>query len=165
MPPWKAESHGEFANERRLTASQIDTYGSALMNNTYACAYLNWEWDSYLQQTDIKAALGRLSAKAAERPSRSCSGGESEPIVLPGVNGIALSATRIVQPDGDDFARLTWLGGASTRIDIYQNGAYRRTTLNDGKASVYPKTAGTFAYKVCETGTTKCSNTVSLTLR
>jgi hypothetical protein len=153
------------ANKSRLSASQIDSYGSALMNNTYACAYLNWEWDPYLQQTDIKAALGRLSAKAAERPSRPCSSGESGPIVLPGVNGIALTGSRVVKPDGGDFTRLTWVGGASTRIDIYLNGAYRRTTLNDGKASVYPKTSGTFAYKVCETGSTKCSNVVSVTLR
>jgi hypothetical protein len=152
------------ANKSRLTAAQIDSWGSALMNNTYACAYLNWEWDPYLQQTDIKAALARLSAKAAERPSRPCSNGET-PTPLPNITGIALTAAKMVQPDGDQFVRLTWVGGGSTRIDIYQNGSYRRTTVNDGKASVYPKTPGTFAYKVCEAGTTRCSNTVSLTLR
>ena len=59
---------------------------------------------------------------------------------------------------------LTWKGSTATSVSIYRNGALLMTTPNDGaQTDVFArKTHGTFAYKVCNSGTTTCSNTVSV---
>jgi hypothetical protein len=154
-------------NKSKMTASQIDSWGSAMLTSSYPCAFLNWEYDQpYMQQTDIKAALTHLSQKAATLTSHSCAGGadSTPPIPLPGVKGIALQAARALQ-NGAQLIRLTWVGGQSTRVDIYQDGVFRRTTVNDGRASVYPHKPARYVYKLCEAGTSKCSNTAAATIR
>ena len=59
---------------------------------------------------------------------------------------------------------LTWGGAATASVDVYRNGARVTTTANDGAWSDSPgrKARGTYSYKVCEAGSTTCSNTASI---
>jgi hypothetical protein len=59
---------------------------------------------------------------------------------------------------------LTWSGATASSVDIQRNTAVVATTPNDGThTDVLGKVSGTFTYRVCNAGTTTCSNTASAT--
>ena len=58
---------------------------------------------------------------------------------------------------------LTWTGATGSVVDILRNGVVVATTPNDGAhTDIIGKTSATFTYRVCNTGTTTCSPTVSV---
>lgn len=62
------------------------------------------------------------------------------------------------------YADLTWNGATSTNVDVYRSGALVITTPNDGAYTDRPpKTVSSVTYKVCEAGTSTCSNEVTVT--
>jgi len=64
---------GYYSGFGALTATQLRTLGTALLNSTYPCAFLNWKYDDrYMARSDIKAALSAIASKARTRPSKSC---------------------------------------------------------------------------------------------
>jgi subtilisin family serine protease len=73
--------------------------------------------------------------------------------------GITLSA-RGYKVKGVQKADLTWSGATSANMDIFRNGVIITTTANDGfhTDNINRKGAGTYNYKVCEAGTSVCSN-------
>jgi hypothetical protein len=153
----------------QMSASLVQSAGSTILAQSYPCAFLSWEWrDTYMSRSDIKAAMAVLSNKAEAHAARSCrrpgSGGGEEPpppTPLPGVKGIALTATK-VEPR---VVSLVWKGASGSTVRLFVNNTFRRTTANDGKGMVYPQRAGTFSYKVCEVGSSRCSNSVSVIIR
>jgi hypothetical protein len=148
-------------NGARLTASQIESWGSKLLANTYPCAFISWEYDqAYLARSDIKTAMSHLSQLAGAKTARSCS---SAPISLPSITGIVLTATRQVN-DGVQSILLKWSGASGTRVDLYRNGVLARTPMNDGRAVSTPSRAGKYVFKVCETRSSKCSNSAAATI-
>jgi PKD repeat protein len=61
------------------------------------------------------------------------------------------------------YADLSWGGATSANVDINRNGAVVATTANDGAyTDKPPKTLTSAKYKVCEAGTSTCSNEVSV---
>ena len=58
------------------------------------------------------------------------------------------------------MADLTWTGATSSNVDIWRNGSMLRATKNDGaETDATGKNGnGSFTYKVCEAGTSTCSN-------
>ncbi len=60
---------------------------------------------------------------------------------------------------------LAWSGATSANVDIYRNGGNTGTTENDGLFTdhIAKKGGGTYTYKVCETGTSFCSNGSAVT--
>lgn len=77
----------------------------------------------------------------------------------PPASGISLSATgRKVK--GLQTVDLAWSGATSTDVDVYRDGKLVTTTTNDGAHtdSIGAKGGGTYKYKLCEAGTTTCSN-------
>lgn len=103
-----------------------------------------------LTVTDNEGATGSTSK------SVSVSGGSS--------SGISLAvAGRKVK--GVPYADLSWSGAASTNVDIYRNGSKITTTANDGAHTdnLGRGASGTFTYRVCEAGTSTCSNDASVT--
>lgn len=152
-----------------MSASLVQSAGSTLLADSYPCAFISWTWiDQYMARSDIKTAMTNLSQKAENHAARSCGGTTGStpppPTPLPGVNGIALTATKATI-NGDVVVTLKWVGAAGTMVDYYRNGDYRRTIRNDGTAKAYPKRAGTYSYKICEAGKTRCSNTASVTIK
>lgn len=65
--------------------------------------------------------------------------------------------------DGSHRA-LTWTGASGQYVEVYRDNALLGPTVNSGSfPDVLNTSGGTFAYKVCERGTTNCSNTASVT--
>ncbi len=85
--------------------------------------------------------------------------GATEPAPAPAPSSpISLTASGS-KVKGVAKASLSWSGATSTSVDVYRNGAKLTTTENDGAyTDSIGKVSGTFTYKVCEAGTTTCSN-------
>jgi thermitase len=62
------------------------------------------------------------------------------------------------------FADLAWSGATGASVDVYRNGALRATTANDGAHAdnLGRNPSGTFTYRVCQAGTSTCSNDASV---
>ncbi len=62
-------------------------------------------------------------------------------------------------------ADLTWTGVTSGDVDVYRDGALIMTTANDGSETdpIDARGSGSYAYRVCEAGTSTCSGTVTVT--
>jgi hypothetical protein len=77
--------------------------------------------------------------------------------VLP-VSQISLSV-RAYKMKTNKYADLTWSGAVSANVDVYRNGTRVTTTPNDGAyTDKPPKSVTSATYKVCEAGTSICSN-------
>jgi PKD repeat protein len=61
------------------------------------------------------------------------------------------------------FADLLWVGASAANVDIYRNGLKIVTTANDGAHTDTVTRGGTFTYRVCNQGTTVCSNNAAVT--
>ena len=58
-----------------MSASQVKTYGSALLSNSYPCAFLSWKYDEkYLSTSAMRDAMRTLRNKAQSRAFKSCKG-------------------------------------------------------------------------------------------
>ena len=59
-----------------MSAAEIRTYGTALLNQSYACGFYNWTYQyhgpEYYNRSDIKSALTELSKKAKLHARTSC---------------------------------------------------------------------------------------------
>ena len=65
---------------------------------------------------------------------------------------------------GYSVVDLTWTNATSDQVDVYVNGSLGDTTANDG-AQTYSlgyRRKGTYAFTVCEAGTSTCSPSVSV---
>jgi serine protease AprX len=88
------------------------------------------------------------------------------PTPTPTPGAITLSAAgRKVQ--GINTVRLNWSGATSTNVDAYRNNVLIVTTANDG---LYVDSTGDtgrarYTYRVCEAGTSTCSNNVRVTFQ
>jgi len=60
-------------------------------------------------------------------------------------------------------ASLTWTLVSGRYVDVYRNGVRVTRTSNDGSHTDGPKGDGPFSYRVCVSGTSVCSNTITLT--
>ncbi|MFL5536085.1 MAG: hypothetical protein ACJ8AP_10310 [Gemmatimonadales bacterium] len=166
-----------------ISAQQIESWGSALLSDSYPCAFISWQYRAaYLNRPDIRAAMARLAQKAAAHTARSCGNGSATPPpppdnpppdnapppppppTLPGVSGLVLTATRVVV-SGEQQIMLRWSGATGDRVDLYRNKVLRRITPNDGLAVSVPKRPGLQTFKICLRGTSKCSNNATATIR
>lgn len=78
-------------------------------------------------------------------------------------SGITLT-TRGYKTRGITKVDLTWSGATGTTADVYRNGAKIATPSNTGSyTDSLGKVSGTYTYKVCNTGTTTCSPSSSVT--
>jgi hypothetical protein len=64
-------SSGNYA----MSAKELQAYGNALLDQSYACAFLMWTYDSgFFKRTDIRQVMEALSAKARKHAATACSG-------------------------------------------------------------------------------------------
>lgn len=169
---------GYTGGKYAMSAAQIKSWGGTLLDDSYPCAFVSWKYDpSYLSRSDIKAALATLSEKARNRPTKSCRTGaqsapaEQPPVVQPPVvlpttdpSSITLSVTKSAQ-NGKQYMRLTWSGTNGAYVDVYRDGGAAYPTANDGHYtnSLPSRGAVTYRYKICQRGTSVCSNEASVT--
>ncbi|MBA2292702.1 MAG: S8 family serine peptidase [Gemmatimonadales bacterium] len=78
--------------------------------------------------------------------------------------GISLSATGY-KVKGTQRVDLTWSGATSTNVDVFRGSSKIVTTANDGAYTdnIGAKGSGSYTYKICQAGTTTCSNSVTVT--
>ena len=78
--------------------------------------------------------------------------------------GISLSVNGY-KVRGKKVGDLSWSGATATNVDVYRNGGVVATTANDGfyTDNTGQNGGGTITWKVCEAGTTTCSNDASWT--
>jgi serine protease len=84
---------------------------------------------------------------------------QSVSVTSGGSEGISLTATGY-KVRGRQTVDLTWSGATSTNVDVYRDGALLTTTANDGfyTDNIDQVGGGSYTYKVCEAGTSNCSN-------
>ena len=80
------------------------------------------------------------------------------------LSGITLSATRY-KVKGLQKADLVWSGATSANVDLYRDGSIIATTPNDGfyTDDIDQRGGGTYRYKVCEEGSSSCSDEETVT--
>ncbi|HEY4648430.1 MAG TPA: hypothetical protein VIG95_04950 [Gemmatimonadales bacterium] len=68
--------HGWSKNKWTMSASEIKNYGTALLNNSYACGFYNWTYQyfgpTYYARSDVKSAMTTLSGMARNHARTSC---------------------------------------------------------------------------------------------
>lgn len=115
-------------------------------------------WDAFSQ-----FGIG-LNAAGTDSCTFSCTISVQESFAKPAVCGGTPAqytlSTRGYRAGGRNRVDLTWSGGSGSNVDVYRNGALRTTTANDGAhTDVLAKgQTGTFTYRVCDAGTSTCSN-------
>jgi hypothetical protein len=69
-------------NGTRMSASQVQEWGSTLLGSSYPCAFISWQYDTdYLATAGMGAAMDLLRNKAENRAGKTCgdSGTDPEP--------------------------------------------------------------------------------------
>jgi hypothetical protein len=159
---------GYVPDKYAMTASQLETWGNALLAEPSACAFISWKYDAkYMGRADVKAVMARLADKARNHTARSCRALTAGAVVSPPSATIVLT-TRAFVRDGRHHSTLTWSGASGAAVDVYRNGARITSTPNDGtytNAARYVGSGGSvsYAYRVCQTGSSTCSNTSTTT--
>lgn len=64
---------GWSSGKWKMSATEVKTYGLALLSNSYVCGFNMWMWDpTYYGRSDIKSAMTALSTKAKAHARTSC---------------------------------------------------------------------------------------------
>jgi hypothetical protein len=64
---------GYTSGKWSMSASELRSYGTVLLNQTYVCAFYQWMYNSsYYGRSDIKSAMAALSTKARAHTKTSC---------------------------------------------------------------------------------------------
>jgi hypothetical protein len=66
---------GGKPNGTKMTANEVESWGSALLSSSYPCAFISWQYNStYLSGSGIRSAMAALRRKAENRRFKSCRG-------------------------------------------------------------------------------------------
>jgi PKD repeat protein len=81
-----------------------------------------------------------------------------------GTTAISLTVTGSTDST-KQYMTLRWTGATSATVDVYRDGAFLKNEINDGKYVNSRNLPGSpsYTYKVCEVGTTICSNNATVT--
>jgi PKD repeat protein len=112
------------------------------------------------------ATAGTYAISLTVADNLGATGQRSGSVAVPQTIAISLSVTGRTDAT-KQYMTLLWSGARSPTVDVYRDGRLLTNQLNDGK---YINThalpgAASYAYKVCEAGTTTCSNSVTVVLR
>lgn len=120
-----------------------------------------WSWNT----TTVADGSHSLSSKAYDAAGNvGSSAATSVTVSNSSGSGITLSASGY-KVKGLQKVDLSWSGASSTSVDIHRNGALIVTTANDGfhTDNIDKTGGGSYTYKLCEAGTSTCSNEAAVT--
>jgi hypothetical protein len=64
---------GPSSGKYSMSASELKTYGNVLLNQTYACGFLMWMYNSsYFGRSDVKSSMSALASRARSHTKTSC---------------------------------------------------------------------------------------------
>ena len=103
-----------------------------------------------------------ITAKVTDSVGSTAS--DSITVTVSGTNDERLTLSFLAyKVKGNKYADLTWSGANSNNVTVYRDGYQVATTANDEAFTHGPFSKGKpVTYKICEAGTSKCSNTVSV---
>lgn len=141
--------------------SRVDFYLDGAVRASDTTSPYEWSWDTAADANGTHTLTSRAFDAAGNSATSS---GVSVSVSNGTASAIALSA-RGYKVKGLQKADLSWSGATSTNIDVFRNGALLTTTVNDGNYTdnIDSSGGGTYTYRVCESGTTVCSNDVTVT--
>ncbi|MBR9990579.1 MAG: S8 family serine peptidase [Gemmatimonadetes bacterium] len=155
---------------------------------TYSCSDLSCSFTDTSTDSDGTIAsrawsFGDGSTSTATNPSHTYSSGGTYSVQLTvtdndgatnsstrsvtvssgGTGGISLSASAY-KVRGVVSVDLTWSGASSTSVNVFRDGSNIATTANDGAYTDNTgiRGGGSLTYRVCEAGTSTCSNDVTV---
>lgn len=120
-------------------------------------------WSTSWDTTAYADGSHSVSATATDTAGQTAS--DSVSVTVDNIaDGISLTATGY-KVRGLQKADLEWSGATSTDVDIYRDGSVIATTANDGSYTdnIDQRGGGSYTYKVCEAGTSTCSNEATVT--
>jgi PKD repeat protein len=167
-PPNAPPSAGFTGNCGGLTCTFAD--GSSDSDGSIA----GWAWD-----------FGDQSSSGAQNPAHAyeAAGTYTVTLTVTDNGGARGSTSRQVTVSGTappislrtsgrsdattQYMTLDWTGATGTNVDVYRNGPRLTATLNDGHYTNSRTFTGpaTYVYKVCNSGTTTCSNEATVVFR
>jgi PKD repeat protein len=174
----------ESGNSNQASATALGTVANLppVASFTYSCSGLSCNFTDASTDADgtVTAwswSFGDSTSSTAQNPSHAYAAGAtytvtltvtdddgatgvtSQQVTVSAAPAIALSVSGY-KVKGFQTADLTWSGATSTNVDVYRDGAVIGTTANDGAHTdnINQKGSGSYVYKVCEAGTTNCSN-------
>ncbi len=113
------------------------------------------------------AAEGTYTVALTVTDNEGATGTSSQSVTVSSAStgDISLSATGY-KVKGLHRADLSWSGTSATSVDVYRNGVLVTTTANDGAFtdSIDQRGGASYTYKICENGTSTCSNEVTVTM-
>ena len=131
---------------------------------SYAWAFGDGTSGSGVSTSHTYAAGGTFTVTLTVTDDDGATGTSSQSVTAtaPSPTGIALSVSAY-KVKGLQKADLGWSGAASTSVDVYRDGVRIDTTPNDEAYTdnINARGGGSYTYKVCEAGTTTCSNEVT----
>lgn len=127
----------------------------------------SWSWNfgdggtsTNQHPTHTYAAGGTYTVVLAVTDNEGAQGSSSQSVTVRN-----LTLTAVARRQGQNrWADLTWSGALSTDIDVYRNNVMILTTPNDGAHTDVLPGAGTYTYRVCEAGTSICSNNSTISI-
>ncbi len=126
-----------------------------------------WNWNfgdgdgtSARDPSHAYAAAGTYTVTLTAKDREDASATVSKQVTVPGPQfPLGLTLTTKTEPN-KQIVTLSWTRAQGQSVYIYRNGLVHLSTANDGKQSVSKNVSGpaTYIFKVCEAGTTICSN-------
>ncbi|HLL00997.1 MAG TPA: S8 family serine peptidase [Myxococcaceae bacterium] len=108
------------------------------------------------------AAAGTYTVSLTVTDSQGLSSTRTQTVTASAPASLSLSATKRVAGK-KRYTDLTWSGASGTNVDVFRNNALVITTANDGAHTDNVASTGSYTYRVCNAGTSTCSNNVTVT--
>jgi PKD repeat protein len=159
-------------------------------NFTFSCTYLSCSFTNTSTDPDNDAltyswSFGDGNSSTATNPTHSYASAGTRTVTLTandgkgGTNSTSKSVTVSAPPSGGTISLsgssykvkgmvsvdLTWSGATSSSVDVFRNGSKVATTANGGSYTDQTglKGGGSLTYRVCNAGTSTCSDDVTVT--
>ena len=154
---------------------------------TYSCSGLTCAFTSTSSDSDGSIVahawnFGDGSSSTAQNPSKTYAGGgtysvsltvtdddvassgAAQSVTVTGATVLSLSV-QAYKVRGLKQAGLTWSGASGTSVDVFRNNVRIVTTANNGAYTdaINSRGGGSYTYRICNAGTTTCSNSVTVT--
>jgi PKD repeat protein len=107
------------------------------------------------------AAPGSFTVSLTVTDSQGLRSTRTQTVTVTAPGSISLSATQRTVAK-KRFVDLAWSGASSTNVDVFRNDTKVVATANDGAYTDQVSAAGSYTYRVCNTGTSTCSNNVTV---